>query len=1364
MEQLFGDNYYFTGLAVIFGLIIATYIGISILWNRKWVPARRAKGQPTAYFGNTFNRITKFAFKEDPRTIAPKKLNNKILNKLLTIKTINITLLLTTIALIAAKIPEAYIPALLLITTIWIQTSKPLTQRDRILQRMFAVASSGFRYGRGSELNPWGYVKIKKWEDLNTPGETHITIPANWDSSSIAARDGFEAHFNTTVTDNNSWIYEWKSADGLVIAKPINHLPEMAAYPGSEKHPWHSIPLGLGTQGEVSVDLTATPHMLVCGSTGSGKMVSLKTPVQTANKGWVTIGDIEVGDTLIDPNGKLTKVTHLHPIFTPRTAFEVEFRNGEKLIVDGEHLWETETRSARISRFNNTRKEASRKRTRFLTKGAEIIVRQQLENMTSEDTISIKEVAAMINKTDTTKVLHDIAKQVGPAEQVIPRVVFSYSDQVVKQKQNVHYVNSAEFINLYNNRRSTYATVTKPLTRSQYDKLGLLVHEVRETDSLTADSIIEYLRADSKITRKFIEKNFDSSLNAVKAVETLIERSTGSFGVLPDKIFSIDNKEHINVRDLALLLNAEVSDVKSTFHKLKGKIKDTFVSYEEVELYVKAKEVERDYIPYFTYPAKMYLTRLLDYNNKLSYDQTNKRELSSVKTTLEIMETLWTNDKKTHRNHTIVKTKPVEFEEKELPIHPYVFGAWLGDGYSHSGNICGEDHEIFDYIEALGYEPTETSRNKEVYNIAARNHNELYRSVKFPSLHVALKTEGLLAASHHSIKRDGEVKFIPQDYLLGSIDQRRELLRGLLDTDGSVGNGGAIEFYTSNPRLRDDVKRLVASLGYIPFVREREVPGASKTAFTVSFQADPVDRVFMLARKNVVHAERFTGSEYRNSYADAHQIVGVREVEPVPMRCLSVDSESRLFLVGDSLVPTHNSVLQRNLVFHCIQHNDMWRFLGVDVKRVELTPFKRYSKTVLGIGANLEDGVEIVRYAKEVMETRYEEMEAASIREGKTVNHFSKLLDAEGKPPYAIMLMVDEAFMFLSLEGAKTDEGKMRDQLHGDASVMLGEIARLGRAAGVHLVLATQRPDAAVIKGELKANLDIRIAAGRLDATPSSMVLDSGAATQLPGHIKGRGIVRFGGHQEQFQGYFAEGEWIEEWLKKHPGVEPDLYPAGGGSVVEDSSLDDELADLASGYDFEDGAVEVDGTVVVDDVSDAELARQEAILESPLGAPGVIPVEYRLPSAAESFMDKISADDAPVTDMLSALQENEDFSTPAPVIEGIPEVNEDMSEEEAQEYLRSLYGMSLDDDSSGGSSLLGDMFKEPVKSAPSGSPSVSSAPPVDPVEEVKPVVEDSGVGFPTLGGKKSSAPSFPSLPGKGSSGGGFPQLPKLPPRG
>ena len=220
------------------------------------------------------------------------------------------------------------------------------------------------------------------------------------------------------------------------------------------------------------------------------------------------------------------------------------------------------------------------------------------------------------------------------------------------------------------------------------------------------------------------------------------------------------------------------------------------------------------------------------------------------------------------------------------------------------------------------------------------------------------------------------------------------------------------------------------------------------------------------------------------------------------------------------------STIQRNLIFHCIQHSDRWRFLGIDVKRVELSPYVKYDPVVMGIATNVEDGVEIIRYANEEMMNRYEQME------GLGVNHFKDLPEM----PYALMVMIDESYMFLAPSGIKTDEGKAEDALKGEASKAIGDIARLGRAAGVHLVLATQRPDATVIYGELKQNLACRIAAGRMDSIASSMTLDNDNATRLPGNIKGRGYIQAFGEGEQFQGYFAPQNWIDNWLA---GDDPD---------------------------------------------------------------------------------------------------------------------------------------------------------------------------------------------------------------------------------
>lgn len=263
---------------------------------------------------------------------------------------------------------------------------------------------------------------------------------------------------------------------------------------------------------------------------------------------------------------------------------------------------------------------------------------------------------------------------------------------------------------------------------------------------------------------------------------------------------------------------------------------------------------------------------------------------------------------------------------------------------------------------------------------------------------------------------------------------------------------------------------------------------------------------------------------------------------------------------------TGKSVLQRNIVFHTIQHNYRWRFIGIDLKRVELTPYNKYKKTVLGIATEVEQGLEVLRYVNNEMIDRYKALENIGQ---------NNVIDMEN-PPYHLLVMVDEATMFLGASGSKTDEGKAEDAMKAEAADLVGKILRLGRACGIHMVIAMQRPDATVLRGEFKANMDVRLAAGRMDSTPSSMLLDSGEAFNLPG-IRGRGLIRVGGNLQEFQGYFAKPEWIDEFILAHPEAEPSTILPGG-------HLHEKYKELTAA-----GAAPADTTTIVDDEEDRPAA-------------------------------------------------------------------------------------------------------------------------------------------------------------------------------
>lgn len=1167
-------------------IIIAAFIIIGIpillgvaafLWNKKWVPMKQSKGIATASFGHIMKRTIRFISKEEDLKLFPKVKNPK-LSKILSMRGIYWILFLVGIVLAIIGNFFFWIPIALLFFTALGRTTDVFGKRHKILMRMFEVSASEFHYGRGAEMNPWNYVNIKKWESLVVPGETLVSFPTAYKAESIMARESFERHFNGTVTEDNTWIYTWKSAASTVVCEPVSHLPTLAAYPGTEKAAWDEFIVGVGAQGEVGFNLSKTPHALICGSTGAGKALSLSTPLLGAF-GWTTIGDLKTGDTIYGPDGKPTKVTHLHPIVTPAKAYKITFKSGETLVADADHLWETLTKKETHALYKQENPATS---AAWLTDTQIGALKNLYENSTSDGTIDIAGVKSLLGQTSSSA-LYRVAKQVGVAELVRKTVYVSYKNQKVTRPQRLSTVSAEEFKTLYNDK--TWIPTTKnPLTSYMYEKLVEYASGVREVDSVSPKDVISYLGVDDEISLNWLNNNLNTDLSAYDMLQEVSAKAKLIANPFPTKVFDITTATgNVSFLDFALLCpSADHKEVKNFFYYLTKKAATKKIETFQQTQNFPSSDHSIQTAPIEFYPTKLYVKALLQRAGVIVGD-TILPTGAQIRTTEEILQTLtagnylYKGDTLASKNHYIRSTTPLNTPEALLPVQPYSLGAYIGDGYSSSGRICGADLEVFENIEKEGYAVTNILKRANGADQAD------FWEYTYEELSKALRNLGVAHRANKFNNFYGEIKSIPFEYLTASEVQRRQLLRGLLDTDGTVRPNGDVQFDNTNKNVIDSVVTLVASLGYIPKISHDDSKNVNyKTVYHITFTADPADVIFGLQRKNVTHQERYT-STVSNHMAEFHKIVSVEETEPVPMRCISVDSEDRLFLVGKTLVPTHNSVLQRNLIFHCIQHNDMWRFLGVDVKRVELTPFNKYKETVLGIGANLEDGVEIVRYAKDVMMQRYEEME------GIGVNHFLKLTNEQGKPPYAIMLMIDEAFMFMSPEGQRTDEGKVRDQLHGEASTLLGDIARLGRAAGIHLILATQRPDATVIKGELKANLDIRIAAGRLDSTPSSMVLDSGAATLLPGHIKGRGVIRTGGETEQFQGYFADQDWIDAWLQKPENRhrEPSITGATQGIDNDPSRLEIPEEDLVF-------------TNEIDEEFQAELA--SGILDEPLVTP------------------------------------------------------------------------------------------------------------------------------------------------------------------
>lgn len=227
---------------------------------------------------------------------------------------------------------------------------------------------------------------------------------------------------------------------------------------------------------------------------------------------------------------------------------------------------------------------------------------------------------------------------------------------------------------------------------------------------------------------------------------------------------------------------------------------------------------------------------------------------------------------------------------------------------------------------------------------------------------------------------------------------------------------------------------------------------------------------------------------------------------------------SNLFIAGST--GTGKSVIQRNIIFHCLRHPENWEFYGVDLLRVEMTPYLKYGQPIKRIVTTVSDALAVVTKAHTELNKRYRNME----QEG--VNNFRDLDRPKLLPAW--MIMMDEASFLLANTGSKTDEGKAEDALREELKYQLDDIALLGRAAGIYLVLSTQRVDLRGFTEAFKGHFGTRIATGRMDEIASTRLLDNNNATRLNRAIKGRGYFQQYGEGYDFQSYFATSDWPYE--------------------------------------------------------------------------------------------------------------------------------------------------------------------------------------------------------------------------------------------
>ena len=251
--------------------------------------------------------------------------------------------------------------------------------------------------------------------------------------------------------------------------------------------------------------------------------------------------------------------------------------------------------------------------------------------------------------------------------------------------------------------------------------------------------------------------------------------------------------------------------------------------------------------------------------------------------------------------------KAVQYPKKQYLIDPYVLGLFLGDGsFRYQNNhkalmYSSSDKELVDHISNTMNWNSKQYQNGSQYSwyFEFKNNSKGHKNVW---------VEDFLEGYSELLNTSSKNKFIPLEYLQGSIEQRFELLNGLLDTDGSIDKEkGKISYYTISSKLRDGVIELARSLGFKTSVIEDSHKDTC-ICYKIEISGQPEDKIklFKLNRKKELILQWYNNGKRKENNL-FNPIVEIKKLDySEEMTCFYVDNEEHLFLMNDFIV-THNT-------------------------------------------------------------------------------------------------------------------------------------------------------------------------------------------------------------------------------------------------------------------------------------------------------------------------------------------------------------------------------------------------------------------------------------------------------------------------
>ena len=237
------------------------------------------------------------------------------------------------------------------------------------------------------------------------------------------------------------------------------------------------------------------------------------------------------------------------------------------------------------------------------------------------------------------------------------------------------------------------------------------------------------------------------------------------------------------------------------------------------------------------------------------------------------------------------------YQEKLLPVNPYLLGILIGDGnILESCKFTSMDKEIVNKVSKIideEYPSLYVKKTKSKYGYNIRRYNYKQPNI----LYNKLKNLNLLCKS--------EFKFIPKEYFTCSLEQKIQLLQGLFDTDGYASENNGLSCSSSSKQLALDVQELCWSIGLKANITKKITTHLDSYIVWVSGWCK--NKLTSLSRKS----KRISLGQYDNKML---AITNIEFIGKLPCKCISLEHSSHMYLT-DNFIPTHNSTNAAGLAY-----------------------------------------------------------------------------------------------------------------------------------------------------------------------------------------------------------------------------------------------------------------------------------------------------------------------------------------------------------------------------------------------------------------------------------------------------------------